>query len=308
MYCFTPRLMFSSRSSAPDRTYMRTRPCSSTRPCCLARPLPSCPPRVAPPFVPSSRPASSCPRPAPPRPNCAYAPCSDPPVFFYPSVLPCASSSVVCSPSPSVRKFLPSFLRGGPSSHSAPPRGASGFLSVFSSPLSVFSPSRLPHSCVSCPSTTCPNHTSHCSESIQCELSRRLLPTPRSTPAGTAAPGTLLLRSTPLAPRARAIRPMPAPHTRHCPAASTPRASRPRCPLRALLLPHPPLPARFPYPPVLCCQPPPPPVRASQTPPDPPDPPGPSRPPSGRPDRSPPLVSGFATPPRCCAIYRVPTE
>jgi hypothetical protein len=42
MYCFTPRLMFSSRSSAPDRTYIE-----------------------------------------------------DPPVFFYPSVLPCASSSVV---------------------------------------------------------------------------------------------------------------------------------------------------------------------------------------------------------------------
>ena len=61
-------------------------------------------------------------------------------------------SCVYCRPS--VRKFLPYFPRGGPSSHSAPPRGASGFLSVFSSPLSVFSPSRLPHSCVSCPSTT----------------------------------------------------------------------------------------------------------------------------------------------------------
>ena len=40
--------------------------------------------------------------------------------------------------------------------------------------------------------------------------------------------------------------------------------------------------------------------RPLQTPQNPQAPPG--RPPSRRPDRSPPLVSGFATPPRCCAI------
>ena len=248
--------MSSSRSSAPDRVYVSTRPCSSTRPCCLARPLPSCPPRVTPPcvftprlFLPASRSSA--------RPNCAYAPCSDPPVFFYPSVLPCASSSVVCSPSP-VRQEVPAVF--------SPRRSV---FPLCSSTWRVRLPFRLLVSPFGLLTSASPalvrvlpvHHLSKPHFSLLQINPMRALP-----PLAAHAP-LHARRNRRSRDAAASLHPFGSTRTSHTPHASAthaalpsgfhaPRISPALPSARAVVAPPPPsLRARFPYPPVLCCQP-----------------------------------------------------